>query len=63
MRATHRNSRKNAVLWVAQGLLAALFGFAGAMKLVMPYAALDGQAGLPGWFYRFIAVCELAGAT
>ena len=26
------------------------------------YAALDGQAGLPGWFYRFIAVCELAGA-
>jgi hypothetical protein len=62
MSASLRSSRTNAVLWVAQGLLAVLFGFAGGVKLAMPYAALDGQAGLPGWFYRFIAVAELAGA-
>ena len=56
------NRKLNAALWVAQGPLAALFGFAGYVKLAMPYTALDGQMGLPGWFYRFIAVAELAGA-
>ena len=43
------NRKSNAALWVAQGPLAALFGFAGYVKLAMPYTALDGQMGLPGW--------------
>ena len=57
-----RSRKTNATLWVAQGLLAALFSFAGYVKLAMPYAALDGQMGLPGWLFRFVAVAELAGA-
>ena len=62
MSARIRRSKRNAALWVAQGLLAALFGFAGYVKLAMPYTALDGQMGLPGWLFRFVAVAELAGA-
>jgi DoxX-like protein len=49
-------------LWIVQGLLAALFLFAGGVKLVMPIAELEKQAGMPGWFLRFIAVTEVLGA-
>jgi len=49
-------------LWIVQGLLAALFLFAGGMKLGMPIAELEKEAGMPGWFLRFIAVAELLGA-
>lgn len=49
-------------LWIVQGLLAALFLFAGGMKLVMPIAALTAQTPLPGLFVRFIGVLEVAGA-
>src|SRR5262249_44675645 len=49
-------------LWVIQGLLAALFLFAGVMKLVMPIEALTQQIALPGWFLRFIGTCEVPGA-
>ena len=49
-------------LWIVQGLLAALFLFAGGVKLVMPIAELEKQAGMPGWFLRFIAVAEVLGA-
>lgn len=42
-------------------LLAALFLFAGGMKLVMPIEAMTQQIALPGWFLRFIAVCEVLG--
>ena len=52
----------NVVLWVVQGLLAALFLFAGGMKLVLPIEALAGQIALPGLFMRFIGVAEVAGA-
>jgi hypothetical protein len=52
----------NVVLWVIQGLLALLFLFAGGVKLVIPIAAMAKQIGLPGWFLRFIAVCEVLGA-
>ena len=41
------NSRKASVaLWVVQGLLAALFLFAGGMKLVMPAEMLKGPVPL-----------------
>jgi hypothetical protein len=54
--------RLGVVLWIVQGLLAALFLFAGGMKLVMPIAALTAQTPLPGLFIRFIGVLEVAGA-
>jgi hypothetical protein len=43
-------------------LLAALFLFAGGMKLVLPLEALAGPIALPGLFMRFIGVAEVAGA-
>ena len=52
----------NVALWVAQGALAALFLFAGGMKLVMPIATMTSQTPLPGAFIRFIGVAEVAGA-
>jgi uncharacterized membrane protein YphA (DoxX/SURF4 family) len=59
----HSSSRKtNIFLWTVQGLLSALFLFAGSMKLVTPVAALEQQAHMSGVFLRFIGVCELLGA-
>ena len=52
----------NIALWIAQGLLAAVFLFAGGMKLVMPIEEMTKQIALPGLFLRFIAVCEVLGA-
>jgi uncharacterized membrane protein YphA (DoxX/SURF4 family) len=54
--------RKNVTLWVVQGLLAALFLFAGVMKLVLPVEAMAGPVALPGLFLRFIGVFESLGA-
>jgi hypothetical protein len=54
--------RKNVTLWVIQGLLAALFLFAGVMKLVLPIEAMAGPVALPGLFLRFIGVVEMLGA-
>jgi len=54
--------KRNITLWVIQGLLAALFLFAGSMKLVLPIEAMAGPVSLPGWFLRFIGVAEVAGA-
>lgn len=54
--------KKNVTLWVVQGLLAALFLFAGVMKLVLPIEAMAGPVALPGLFIRFIGVCEILGA-
>lgn len=58
-----RNSRKaNVLLWTAQIILALLFGFAGGMKLVLPFAALDrGPIHFPEAFLRFIGTAELLG--
>lgn len=67
-RATNRgvagsHSRKSSIaLWSTQGVLAALFLFAGVSKLVMPAADLADQTNLPVLFIRFIGVCETAGA-
>jgi hypothetical protein len=56
--------RKNNVgLWILQVLLAALFLFAGGMKLVLPLEALAGPVTLPGAFLRFIGVAEVLGAA
>src|SRR5690242_1441665 len=50
-------------LWTIQGLLAALFLCAGAMKLVMPIEAMAGPVALPGALLRFIGVAEVLGAA
>ena len=49
-------------LWTLQGLLAALFLFAGGFKLAMPLAELGRVSPLPGAFLKFIGVCEVLGA-
>jgi hypothetical protein len=62
--ATIKNvsSRKiSAVLWTVQALLAALFLFGGAMKLVVPIATLEAQSGMSGEFLRFIGLAEFLG--
>ena len=57
-----RTSRKLTVtLWIIQVLLAALFLFAGGMKLVLPLEAMKGPVEFPGLFLRFIGVCEVLG--
>jgi hypothetical protein len=63
MRHAHgKSSRTSGVLWVLQVLLAALFLFAGGMKLVTPIAAMTQQVALPGPFLRFIGLAEVLGA-
>ena len=56
--------KRNTVLWIVQGLLAAMFLLAGAPKLVMTAAqmASPGPVQLPVLFVRFIGVCEILGA-
>jgi hypothetical protein len=59
MRAGEGDGRKAAIrLWIVQGLLAAVFLFAGGMKLALPMEALAQQSHLPGLFMKFIGVCE-----
>src|SRR5215472_2329884 len=53
---------KNVLLWSIQGLLAAVFLFAGSMKLVLPPEALKGPVALPVGFLRFIGIAEVGGA-
>ena len=48
-------------LWITQGLLAALFLFAGGVKLTMPIEELTAQVGLPGALIQFISVAEVLG--
>ena len=52
----------NRVLWIVQALLAALFLFAGTMKLVLPLEMMTKQMPLPGWFLRFTGTAEILGA-
>jgi hypothetical protein len=60
--------KRNTVLWIAQGLLAIMFLFAGGSKLVMSAAQMAEQGNAVGGmqppiaFIRFIGVCELLGA-
>jgi DoxX-like family len=55
-------STMNGALWIVQGLLAALFLFAGGAKLVLPLDQMAGPVALPGWFLRFLGVAEVLGA-
>jgi uncharacterized membrane protein YphA (DoxX/SURF4 family) len=54
----------NIALWVIQALLAALFLFAGSMKLIMPFEEMMKQMPipLPKWFVLFTGVVEVLGA-
>src|SRR5918992_1947024 len=54
---------RNRALWIVQGLLAALFLFAGGMKLFTPIAVLAVMSPFPGESIRFIGVCEVLGAV
>lgn len=51
-----------ALLWAVQLVLAALFLFAGGMKLVMPIAALTQQSPMPGTIIRLVGALEVLGA-
>jgi DoxX-like family len=67
LRVRSTSKRLNAALWIVQGLLAALFLFAGSTKLILPIHVLTSmgspnQIVLPGWFLRFIGVAEVLGA-
>ena len=63
MRSSNQSSKKTGVaLWIVQVLLAALFLFAGGMKLVVPVEMLAGPVPLPEAFIRFIGVAEVLGA-
>lgn len=53
----------NLALWIVQTLLAALFLFAGGMKLVLPIEEMTKEMPMPGWFLRLIGVCEVLGAA
>jgi uncharacterized membrane protein YphA (DoxX/SURF4 family) len=54
--------KRTVLLWVVQGLLAALFLFAGGMKLIVPIEALTMPVPLPGAFLRFVGIAEVSGA-
>lgn len=59
---TKSTKTTSVLLWTVQVLLAALFLFAGVMKLVLPLAALKGgPVEFPGAFLRFIGVAEVLG--
>ena len=55
--------KPNTRLCSVQVVLAALFLFAGGMKLIVPADALAQQAHLPGLFMKFIGICETLGAV
>ena len=59
--STNRKSSRIA-LWIVQGVLAALFLFAGGFKLATPAAELARVAHLPAAFLKFIGTCEVLGA-
>jgi uncharacterized membrane protein YphA (DoxX/SURF4 family) len=57
----------NILLWILQILLALMFLFAGGTKLVLPTEVLNSMAPpnaihFPGWFLKFIGLCEVLGA-
>jgi uncharacterized membrane protein len=52
----------NRALWIAQGLLAAVFAFAGASKLLTPPEMLAMMSPFPVSFILVIGVCEMLGA-
>lgn len=57
-----QRKRSRIALWIIQGILAALFAFAGGSKLAMSAADLTRLSPLPASFLKFIGVCEILGA-
>lgn len=55
-------ANRNIALWIVQALLAALFLFAGGMKLVLPIEEMTREVPMPGWFLRFVGIAEVLGA-
>ena len=55
--------RMTVALWVVQGLLALVFLFSGASKLVMSIEEMTKDVALPGAFLRFLGVAEMAGGV
>ena len=53
----------NILLWIIQILLAALYLYAGLMKLITPYEKMMENPGprFPHWFLLFIGTCEILG--
>jgi uncharacterized membrane protein YphA (DoxX/SURF4 family) len=60
--ATSGGGIRAAAPWIAQGLLAAIFLFAGSMKFVMSADEMTKGSDLPIWFLHFIGACEVLGA-
>lgn len=60
--AATKKNKAILLLWITQGLLAALFLFAGGMKLVLPLQVLAQQSHMSGLFMKFIGLAEVAGA-
>lgn len=56
------SARPTTRLWIVQGVLAALFLFAGGMKLLTPTDVLAAQSHMSGAFIKFIGICETLGA-
>lgn len=48
-------------LWATQGILTAVFLFAGATKFLMPIEELTKGSPLPAWFLLFIGAMEILG--
>lgn len=63
-RTTRPKGRKNALLWAAQVILAAVFAFAAIGKLAGEHSAVQmfGQIGAGQWLRYFVGAAELAGA-
>ena len=59
---TIHTKKGRVALWIMQGVLCALFLFAGGFKLALPLAALARFSPLPPLFLKFIGLCEVAGA-
>ena len=62
MRQDKSHRRAEIAVWSLQVILAALFLFAGTMKLTASSDALAAQSSLPVVFLRFIGTCETLGA-
>ena len=56
----------NTALWIIQGILAAMFAFAGILKSTQPIQKLTGQMAwvsrFPAWTVRLVGISELLGA-
>ena len=53
--------RLTVVLWIVQAVLALVFLFSGASKLVMSIEEMTKDVALPGAVLRFLGVAEVAG--